>query len=177
MIKKILLVLLALVAIILIVAAFQPDSYVIERTATIAVAPEVVFAHVTDQRDWQRSNPWILEDPTAKAEFSGAASGVGSVYSWTGDDVGSGTAKIVEARPYSYAKAALEFYEPFEDKATDEYILEPSNGGTKIIHRMSGNNNYIAKLMGLFMSMDDMIGGKFETEFLLMSKNLASAAK
>jgi hypothetical protein len=177
MIKKTLIGLGAIIAIILVVAAFQPDTYVIERTATISAAPEVVYNHITDQRDWQRSNPWVLEDPTSKAEFSGPAAGVGSSYSWSGDEVGKGSAKIVEARPFSYVKASLHFIEPFESMAVDEYLLEPAANGTKVTQRMSGENSYIGKLIGLFMSMDSMIGGMFEREFELMNKNLTTAGQ
>lgn len=177
MIKKILFGLGGIIAIILVVAAFQADTYLIERTATISATPEVVFKHITDQRDWQRSNPWVLEDPTATAAFTGESGAVGSTYSWTGEQVGKGTATLVEARPFSYAKASLHFKEPFENMATDEYFLEPSGSGTKVLHRMSGENDYMGKLFGLFMSMDAMIGGNFEKEFALMNKNLTAAGR
>lgn len=177
MAKKILFVLLAVIAVLLVVAAFQPDTYVVERSAIISATPDAVYAHLTDQRDWQRSNPWVLDDPTSKAEFSGPSTGVGSVYSWSGQEVGKGTATIVEATPHSYVKATLHFIEPFESVATDEYFLEAQVNGTKLTHRMSGENDYLGKLFGLFMSMDDMIGSNFMKEFELININLSSAGK
>ena len=43
MIKKILLGLLAIIAIVLIAAAMQPASFRVERSATIAATPQALF--------------------------------------------------------------------------------------------------------------------------------------
>jgi hypothetical protein len=48
MIKKILLGLVAIIAVILIVAAFQPADYRIVRSATLSAPPAAVFAQVND---------------------------------------------------------------------------------------------------------------------------------
>lgn len=170
--KKILLGLAAVLAIILIAAAFRPDSYVVEHSAVINAPADVVFAHLTDHRDWQKSNPWVKDDPTAKASYSGPATGVGATYSWTGDAVGKGSATIKEARPSEYVSADLHFLEPFESVAMDEYLLTSNGTSTKVVHRMSGENGYISKLMGMFFGFEGMMHEKFALEFSLMNEAL-----
>lgn len=52
MIKKLLLGLLAVIAIILVVASFQSDDLTISRSKTIAAPPEAIFKIVNDFRQW-----------------------------------------------------------------------------------------------------------------------------
>jgi hypothetical protein len=48
MFKKILIALLAVIAIFLIVVALQPSEFQVERTATMAATPAAVFDQVND---------------------------------------------------------------------------------------------------------------------------------
>jgi len=53
-------ILVALIAILLIVAAMQPADFRVERSATIAASPEVLFAQVNDHKKFQIWNPWAM---------------------------------------------------------------------------------------------------------------------
>jgi hypothetical protein len=48
MLKKILIALVAIIALFLIVVALQPSEFSVERTATMAAPPETVFEQVND---------------------------------------------------------------------------------------------------------------------------------
>mgnify|MGYP003382719264 CR=1 FL=1 len=54
MIKKLLIGLAVVIVGIIIVSRFQPDGYTVERSATIAAPPEVVFEHVNNFEKWQQ---------------------------------------------------------------------------------------------------------------------------
>ena len=91
------------------------------------------------------------------------ASGVGSSYAWAGDSkAGSGRMQIETVTPGREVVFALHFLKPIKADNTGRFTFEPQGGVTKVTWSMSGKNPYIAKLMGLFFNMDQMIGKDFE---------------
>jgi hypothetical protein len=163
MIKKILLGLVAIVALVLIVGAFQSDTYRVERSVTIAAAPADVFPQINDLRKSQVWSPWVKIDPAAKMTFDGPASGVGASNAWAGNSsVGEGRQTIVESTPNELVRLKLEFLKPMADVATAEFRLTPAGSGTTVTWSMSGHKNYVSKVMCMFVSMDKMVGGYFE---------------
>jgi len=163
MIKKILLVLVAIVAVILIAGAFQSDPYRVERSVTVAAPAAEVFPQINDLRQSQAWSPWIKLDPSAKITFDGPASGVGASNAWVGNrDMGEGRQTIVASTPNELVQLKLEFLKPMEDVATSEFRLTPGTSGTNVTWSMYGHKNYVSKVMCMFMSMDKMIGGEFE---------------
>ncbi len=171
MTKKILLGLLAFVVLIVIASHFQLDSYTVERTGTINAPPQVVFTQITDFRNWEKFDPWRDLDTNMVLSYSGAESGVGAKYQWVGNsDVGKGEMTIVEARPNEYIKVALHFIEPFAGDAVNEFRLAPDGGGTRLTQSMTGEHNFLSKIMCLFMPMDKMIGPMYEEGFKRMNK-------
>ncbi|MGH6761960.1 MAG: SRPBCC family protein [Phyllobacterium sp.] len=163
MLKTILLVLLLLIAVVLVVAAMRPNSFRVERTATINAPAEKIFPYINDFREWSAWSPYEKRDPAMQRKLSGAASGAGSVYEWDGNkDIGQGRMEMLEATPPSKVLIKLDFMRPFEAHNTAELTLKPNGDATDVTWAMSGPSPYIAKLMGLFFSMDKMIGKDFE---------------
>ncbi|MBX2979082.1 MAG: SRPBCC family protein [Flavobacteriales bacterium] len=173
MLKKILLVIAIIIAGIIIVSRFQPDSYTVERSAIIDAPPEVVFAHMNDFREWQQFNAWGDADPNAVYTYSDVSSGVGAKLHWKGNsEMGEGRMTILESRPNEYVKVDLEFIEPFAGKAITEYVMASEGAGTKLTQSMHSDHNFFSKIMCLFMDMDKMIGEKYEEGFRRMNKVL-----
>jgi hypothetical protein len=56
----------------------------------------------------------------------------------------------------------LDFIEPFEGHNTTDFTLTPQGGGTELRWVMHGPATFVTKLMGVFVSMDSMIGKDFE---------------
>lgn len=151
-----------LIAGVLIYAATKPDSFRIERSATIKAPPEKISAYLTDFKQWAAWSPWEGKDPAMKRTFSGAASGKGAVYGWEGNkNVGTGRMEILDVQPQKVT-IKLDFLAPFEAHNTTEYSLEPQGDGTKLTWAMFGPSNYMSKVMSVFMSMDKMVGPDFE---------------
>jgi hypothetical protein len=99
-----------------------------------------------------------------KRTHSGAASGKGAVYEWDGNkEVGAGRMEIVEASPPSAVRIKLDFVKPFAAHNFAEFTLEPKGDATTVTWAMYGPNTYVSKLMSVFVSMDGMIGGYFES--------------
>ena len=163
MIKTIAIVLALLIAAILIYAAIKPDSFRIERSTTIKAPPEKVFALINDFKQWEGWSPWEKIDPALKRTYSGAASGVGAIYEWSGNkDIGQGRMEIVESTPSSKVSLKLDFVTPFEAHNRVDFTLAQQGDTTTITQAMYGPSPYMSKLMTIFFSMEKMVGEKYE---------------
>jgi uncharacterized protein YndB with AHSA1/START domain len=163
MIKIALIVVAVLVAGILIFAATRPDSFRIERSASIKAPPEKIFALINDLHLWTGWSPWEKIDPALKRTYSGAASGKGAVYGWEGNSkVGSGSMEIQESVPASRITMKLDFLKPFEAHNSAEFKFERAGETTTVTWAMFGPSPYLSKVMGLVFNMESMVGGQFE---------------
>jgi uncharacterized protein YndB with AHSA1/START domain len=177
MIKIILIVLAVALVVLLIYAATRPDAFRVERSAVIQAPPERVFALINDFRHWTAWSPWEKIDPQLKRSYSGAASGMGAAYAWEGDrNVGSGRMEISESSAPARILIKLDFIKPLEGHNIAEFTLTPGPQGTTVTWAMFGPSPYISKLMGVFISMDRMIGGQFEKGLATM-KTVAETGK
>jgi Polyketide cyclase / dehydrase and lipid transport len=164
MFKRILIVVVVLIAGFVAFAATRPGSYRVERSAKIDAPAALVFAQLEDLKAWSAWSPWEGKDPLMKKTFEGPAKGVGAGYAWQGNDkVGEGKMTITDSRPPSELKLRLEFIKPFAAVATTELTVQPESAGvSNVTWAMEGTNNLIAKMFGLFMNMDTMIGNDFD---------------
>lgn len=98
-----------------------------------------------------------------KRSYGGVPEGRGATYAWQGNgNVGQGRMEITEATPPRRVAIQLDFVKPFEAHNTVLFTLRPEGGSTEVTWEMQGRANYLAKLIGLFMSMDRMVGKDFE---------------
>ncbi len=177
LLKKLLLVVVVLVAAFVVIVALQPTVFQVRRETTIHAPAEVVFAQVNDFHAWNAWSPWAKRDPQAKNSFEGPASGPGAIFRWSGnDEIGEGQMTLTESTLSSLIRIKLEFIRPFADTAETEFAFEPVGDATQVRWTMTGENNFMAKLFGLLMDMDKMVGGDFETG-LANLKEVAEGAK
>ena len=164
MFKTILIVIVVLIAAILVYAATMPDDFRVQRTTSIKASPEKIFALINDLHRWDSWSPWEKMDPAMQRTFSGATAGKGAVYAWQGNSkVGEGRMEIADASPPSRGMIKLDFIKPIEGHNTAEFTLDPKGDSTNVTWSMYGPSGYIAKVIGVFASMDKMIGKEFET--------------
>jgi uncharacterized protein YndB with AHSA1/START domain len=172
MFKIIAIVIAVVIAAVLIYAATLPDTFRVERSASIKAPPEKIFPLINDLRTMQTWSAWEKVDPAMKRTHSGAASGKGAVYEWEGNkDIGQGRMEITESSP-SRITIRMDFIQPFAARNTVEFTLKPEGDSTRVTQAIFGPSPYISKLFGLFCSMDKMIGEKFE-ESLTGLKSIA----
>ncbi len=163
MVKKIFLGLLAAIVLLLIFAATRPDSFRVERSIAIKAEPAKVYALLNDFHQFGSWSPWQNLDPAMKVTYSGAASGPGAVYQWAGNDaVGAGRMEILKSEPNTKVTVKLDFLQPLEGHNTSEYALSSNADTTTVTWAMFGPSPYVSKVMGVFVSMDSMIGKDFE---------------
>jgi len=148
---------------VLALAATRPDTFRVRRAASVKAPPERIFPLINDLRRWSAWSPYEKKDPAMKRTLSGTAAGKGAVYEWDGNkDIGKGRMEIIESSPPTRVLIALDFVRPFEAHNLVEFTLEPNGDSTRVTWAMDGRSPYVAKLMGLFFSMDRMIGEDFE---------------
>jgi hypothetical protein len=163
MLKKIALALLLVLVVLAGYVATRPADFRIVRSRTVAAPPDVVHAYVSDFHKWPEWSPWEKLDPAMKREYSGAASGTGAAYHWSGNsDVGEGQMTITDSRPPQSVTIRLEFLKPFAATNTTQFDFAPSGSGTIVTWAMNGHNNFMAKAFSAVMDMDKMVGGDFE---------------
>jgi hypothetical protein len=163
MFKTIVIMVLVLLAALLLYAATKPDTFRVQRSASINAPAEKIFPFINDFRKWVDWSPWERMDPDLKRSFGGAASGQGSVYEWEGQKVGKGRMEIAKISPPTNILINLDFLKPFEAHNIAEFTLEPIGNSTTVTWAMYGPNPYIAKVIHIFFSMDSMVGEQFET--------------
>jgi uncharacterized protein YndB with AHSA1/START domain len=156
MFKKIGIIGALLVVSLLAYAATKPDTFLVQRTATIAAPPENVFGLIQDLHQWAFWSPWEKMDPTMKKTYSGAPLGKGAILEWDGSaDVGAGRMEIVSTVPSSRVVIKLDFLEPFEAHNQAEFTVESSESATSVTWAMHGPQPFIMKVMDLLMGMDN----------------------
>ncbi len=163
MLIKILLAVVAVLAVLSVIVAMQPSEFRIARSATITAPPEVVFAQVNDLPKWEAWSPWAKIDPQMKQSYTGPSAGVGASYSWSGNnEVGEGSNTIVESRQSELVGMRLDFVRPFKGSNAVEFTFKPEGNGTVVTWSMSGERNFVFKARGLIMDCDKMCGDQFE---------------
>jgi len=162
----------------IIVVALQPSNYRVARSVVIAAPQEAVFPHMNELKKWEAWNPWGKADPNMKLTYGGPASGVGANYSWAGNnEVGEGRATITESRPGDLLKYKMEFFKPISASSEMEFTFKPQGNQTELTVTVTGEKNFMAKAFCLFVSMDKMIGGKFEKAFADLKATVESSVK
>ena len=163
MLKVVLMALAAIVVVLVIVVVLRPSEYRVERTTSIAASPAAVFAQVNDLHKMQVWSPWAKLDPEARNTFDGPPAGTGAVFTWAGNkNVGEGRMTITDSRPSELVRIKLDFMKPFQSTVTAEFALKPEDSRTAVTWSLAGRHSFIPKAVGLFMSMDRMIGDQFE---------------
>lgn len=161
--RKVLIGLGVVVAVLVVVVATRPDSFHIERSTMAKAPPDIPFALVNDFKKWAQWSPYERLDPEMKKTFEGAPSGQGAVYAWSGNDhAGEGRMTIEKSEPPSLVSIRLEFTKPFAATNTATFRFARDGDATKLTWAMDGKNTFGGKAASLFMDLDKMVGADFE---------------
>lgn len=140
-------------------AAFTlPRHVTVERSATMAVAPDAVIALAASNTGYQTFNPYRDLDPNLRVELFGPASGVGSGFAFESKDgAGQQTVAAVDAEKVVFAIDLGPMGQP-----TQAIAAVAVDGVTEVTWSMEMDLglNPLFRVMGLFM--DGMVGPNFE---------------
>lgn len=163
MLKYILIGIVAVIVLVLGYAATRPDSFQVQRAATINAPADKIFPVINDFSRWNGWSPWEKKDPAMKRTFSAATAGKGATYAWDGNsNVGQGSMEITDSVPPSRVSLKLDFIKPFEAHNQVEFVLEPAGDSTRVTWTMRGPVPYVSKVIHLFFDIDRMVGADFD---------------
>jgi carbon monoxide dehydrogenase subunit G len=144
-------------------AATKPDTFRVQRAASIKAPPEKIFPLLNNLRAFALWSPYEKKDPRMLRTYSGASIGKGAVYEWDGDrNVGSGRLAIADSSPPSKVTLHLDMMRPLEAHNIVEFTLEPKGESTHVTWAMNGQVPYVAKIVHVFLNVDSMVGKDFE---------------
>ena len=169
-IKKILIGILALIALLLIVALFIPNNYTVSVSETINKPKQVVFDYVKLIKNQENYSVWVMEDPNIEMTYTGVDGTVGFKAAWNSkdDNVGEGSQQITKITA-DRMDVDLHFVRPMEGESKAATFVEAiSENQTKVTNEFYGHADYPMNLMSI-------IGKKFVTE--AQTKNLANLKK
>ena len=139
------------------------DTYTVERSAVVDAPAEHVYAQLVDFHRWPAWSPWEDIDPAMQRSYDGAERGP------VRSTPGRATARPARAGWRSPRRSSrdrveidLRFEKPFKARNDTRFVLTPEGGGTLVTWTMTGKKTFATKVMGIFRSMDTMVGKDFE---------------
>lgn len=159
--KRVLLGVVGLVALLLVIGLFLPSKWQVERAITIAATPEAITPLIATPRRWAEWAAWNNDmDPTMVTTYGGPESGAGASMSWTGEKMGTGTLTIASVTPTSVTYDMV--MEAQETPSHGAFTLSVEGDKTRVVWRDEGE-------MGMFIPgryfvpiMESMLGEHFE---------------
>jgi uncharacterized protein YndB with AHSA1/START domain len=138
------------------------DTYSIERSVTIDAPPARIYDQIADFHNWTNWSPWEDLDPALKRTYAGAESGTGAVYRWSGNrKAGQGRMEITDATEPSKVHIDLVFEKPWKARNDTVFTIQPVGSGSRVNWSMTGKKTLMTKVMGIFKSMDKLLGPDF----------------
>ncbi|EGD40869.1 putative transcriptional regulator, effector-binding domain/component [Nocardioidaceae bacterium Broad-1] len=137
-------------------------DYEVSRSGVLPCDIGRAHALLDDFHEWPSWSPWEELDPDMTRTYSGADSGVGARYAWSGNKrAGAGAMEIIESRP-DHIEVALEFLKPFKSQSTVTFDLAPVADGTRLTWTHTGTVSGVMGLMLKFYSMEKAIAPDME---------------
>ena len=163
MITKILAGFAAVILVFLIVVATRPADFRVERGATLSASPAALFEHVNNHRKFAVWNPFLKLDPNVKNTYSGpsralARCAVGTVTAtWVREAAPSSRANRVSSCAAGWIGNGR-----WKVPARWTSTFKAQGDQTVVTWAMYGKNNFMGKVMSLFMDCDRICGPQFE---------------
>lgn len=162
--KKVLYIIIGLIAIVCILGLVAPNDFAVERKVVINKPKDQVFEFVKYLKNQDLYSSWARKDPAMKREFRGTDGEAGAVSGWEGNkEVGKGEQEIRQITPGERIDFELRFKKPFE--ATNKaYMITEAAGTNQTLVKwgFSGRMPFPMNAMMLFVNMDKQAGKDFE---------------
>jgi hypothetical protein len=153
-------ILLAVIVILLVAAAFVKKEYSVVRTVAVNKPVSVVFDYLKHLNNQKQYSVWTMRDPNAKTETKGVDGTVGFIASWDSKNsqVGKGEQEIIGLDENKKIDIRLQFYKPFNCAASANFVTNDLGNKTEVAWTFNGIMPYPFNIMRVFTSIDKMIG-------------------
>ena len=123
---------------------------------------DAVYANVSTLANMEKWGPWKEMEHNMTSQLSGSADGqVGAISHWKSDE-SEGEQELAELVPDQKVRTKLRFISPWEANNEGTFDLSAMGDSTKVTWGIQGENNFIGRVMSVFMNMDKMVGPMFE---------------
>ena len=141
-----------MIGIILLVSAFLPGSFSVERATVIQKSPPAIFAYLGDLEKWREWDPWSDSDPSLKFSYSGAV-GLNQSQSWTSRRSGEGTLTVTSIDAPKTIGLRIDAGGDRPPRLM-RIKLEDIGGSTRVTWSVEGENRWkpLGNLLGLGMA-------------------------
>lgn len=147
------LVLLTLIALVLIIAAFVPTEKTYGASTIISQPIETVYAYVQQLDNQKKYSYFFLEDPNITTTSTGTDGTVGYVQSWKSKKMGDGTQTIQTLEQNKSITTLLDF--GMGDPAVSKIELVPNGtNATEVTYQVHMKSVYPINIVFLVMNMD-----------------------
>lgn len=165
-VKRILIGLVIIIAVILIAALFVKDQFSTEREVIINKPKAEVFAYIKELKNQTHYSKWVMMDPNVKLDYKGTPGAEGYMMSWESEEskVGKGSQTIKKIVEGERMDLAIHFIKPFEGNSDAWLSTEAVNENqTKVKWGFHGDLKYMMKVFHLLMNMEKQIGKDLQT--------------
>ncbi len=159
--KKLLIFLGSIIALVLLIALFAKKEYAVEREITVNKGSREVFEYLKLLKNQDSYSVWNMKDPQSKKTYTGTDGTVGFIAAWesTHKEVGIGEQEIIKIDDGKRIDLALRFKEPFEANDNAYFTVDSvGNSQTLVKWGFNGKMPYPMNIMLLFMNFDEMLG-------------------
>lgn len=162
LIKKLITLLVSVLAVFFIIGFFLPDRTHVERAVLIKAPATNIFPLINDFKHFNRWSPWYEKDPNVEQSYSEQTAGVGASLTWnsTNTDVGAGSQKIIESVDQKMVRTSLDF--GARGTAFSSITIKPAGNYQLLSWDFDSEFGYdlIGRYLGLMM--DKWIGADYE---------------
>jgi len=159
--KWILIVVLALLAVLVVGGYLLSPKFTVSRSVTINAPADKVYAFVASPRNWKEWSVWNRRDPAMQIEYSGPESGTGSKWSWKSKTQGDGAMTLTATEPARKVAFDL-FFADFGTTSQGQIDFVPDGNTTKVTWTMVGDMGANPMFRWMALGADRMVGKDFE---------------
>lgn len=153
------------------------DTYNVERSVTIEAPPARIYDQIANFHNWTNWSPWEDRDPELRRTYSGAESGTGATYGWSGNrKAGQGRMEITDATEPERVQIELVFEKPWKARNDTLFTIAPQGSGSRVTWSLTGKNTLMTKVMGIFKTMDKFLGPDFDKGLARLKATTEKAA-
>lgn len=159
--KWLLIAVVTVAAVLLLGGLMLSSTFKVQRSTTVAAAPDKVYALLADPRRWKEWTVWNQRDPSMAITYSGPPQGQGAGWAWKSKSEGDGQMTFTAATPNQRLAYDL-FFPDFGTTSRGDFTLAAAGSGTQVTWTMNGDmgKNPLFRWLALFA--DGMVGKDFE---------------
>lgn len=166
--KKILLAIAGVLALLLLVAALMPKDFKIEKEIVINKSQSQVFDYLKMIKNGNEWNPWMKKnpntDPSGAQTFKGQDGAVGFINSWSSKnrEIGVGEEEIIAIVPNEKIELELRLVEPIKATHKISFTTQTvAENQTKVTWTMTGSTPFPTNIIYFFTQKE--VGKNFVT--------------